>query len=423
MKNFCIICFLLLQSFIKAQIYNFNEFKYQDLDVKGLSLSGNGRSYNSKSSDESTYFFSPEVSLFSLKNKLKKQSKIFFNFKGDIRKSNSVARNSMEVRPSIGLDAEYRTYTLPNYFHEIDINSDINYLELKSSIGNNLIKTINGDNSISFKVGKGRIEPITYIFLANFIIQDLIKDGVIEGIISQEELFNLGKELTRLSNIRAFDFRRRRKQQLKEICFYIQKNHLLEGKNQIDLFNAVNDNWFNVLYFQRETGKRQAISLTPFYNLDNYDSQYNRKNSSKGIKLGYEWLKSKAINEKNPMDMFFQLGYEYFIEENNFFDSLRKGKYQGFFSSLSFSRKYIPNSRSYHDLSINLDSDYYREKGDDYYFYNIQPVLNYRFNYLINYNLNLRFTSSINFNYNKTAITSNKTDKINTSLFIEYYFY
>jgi hypothetical protein len=340
------------------------------------------------------------------------------------RDKNTVS-NDYYIRPYLVWEGEYRRYTSTNKFYELDVNASNKYFHEKNlNSVRSVYRDLDGINSLSFKIGTGRIEPITFVTLANFIYEDLKAENLINNSISQEELFALGKELTRAANLRTFDIRKRRKQQLKEICSFLQTEHNFDGKSQFDLFNIVSDNWIYALYSQRETGKRQALSLSPFYN---YDINFFRNkpdeltNTTHGVRLGYEWLKSTARDKSNNHDIVLQVGYQ--IANNNNYNSSFLYDDQVIFANIGYSWKYMPSSRTLHDLTLQMNSEYLSRFDEKYYKYSVQPKLKYNLNYFINYNLRMGFDMTLNFGYTKTTVTSGTENLFRTRIVFEYNFF
>ncbi|MBK8669684.1 MAG: hypothetical protein IPN89_09545 [Saprospiraceae bacterium] len=380
-----------------GQSYDYTQFRFPDVKIKGINTSGNlsgGESHyrflsESKSANTSAnYNLNGNFFSFTNNAKTQKRNNIYFNhsfrFNSD-RRQGLIATNNHIVksrdfyfylseeqvnRKFLNDNASFAGFK--NLFLELDHNVSLGYANGYTNDTADVENNYSNYNmflALPIKVGFGRIEPMNDLFLAQFLMDDLLKEGLISEKFSQEKLFELAQLMSYIRNQRVFDFRRSNIYQLTEIAGWMEKNNIPQN---IKSFTIMNDNWQNAYLNTRNHGKRVSVGFIPWLDANKYSNNF--KQSYYGLGLQLEFSKAKAVSQYLQRDLSIYLTQHYQSDNNNVFKDQ-------FFTQLLAAVEYSYNPNSRTTYSITPSMSYYLFNIDNQ---EINASLRGQVNYFIN---------------------------------------
>ncbi len=265
--------------------------------------------------------------------------------------------------------------------------------------------------STTFGLGTGRLENITDMQNALWLNRDLQANKNLTRTLTETELNNLGRTITKANNTRILDFRKRNKFLLKTVDGFLQENNLVE-KTNIDYFNNLNDILFFAFNQPRLAGTEKFIRVSPSLFLkndvnDNYKNFYKDErittNKSVLVTVGIKTYKPKSLMHQNNYGVALTANIGEFSNTNNnyFYNVLNyqnKTKDLVNQSSLDFFYEHsiYPNTRTI--INFEAKTSFGVQKVNDITSKFMTANIGANFNYFINYNT--RFTANISGNYN-----------------------
>ncbi|MDP2175285.1 MAG: hypothetical protein Q8K70_05170 [Bacteroidota bacterium] len=263
-----------------------------------------------------------------------------------------------------------------NYNSESSVNSNV-FSKNESQTNRT---SLNSFSSIEYGFGKGRLEYVSDPIMATFLIKDLIEKADIKNV-SNEQIENIAKGITKIRNTRFLDFRFRLIDQI-EMLDEVLKQNGIETNKTAKYYTTIYDNWLYATQKQRFSGNRWTYYLkneTNFRRENEKSNQYNiladtniyySKSSNNsffinnGFSVDYETSKQKSLTVQKAK------GFNVFIF-HQMYDSLRTfenrfGKntvntYGDTFNSQSLNIRiqgkwaylYQPNTRTFFEFSLN----------------------------------------------------------------------
>lgn len=362
MKSFNLFLFvfwlIISQSLTGQTTYNYTNFKYPEVKVKGLNselnLSGNDNSFKFFNSDLKRSNFSYNVlgSYFQFANSAKIQKT------DNIRIFNSYARQVEVLSSTEETEKNFSLHLSKTQISRKYIDPNASFLglsqkffefshQIRASFQRYNINGAEGLNDTYFatvpvKIGIGRIEPMNDVFLAQFLMDDLLEAGVITEKFSEEKLFELAQLMSLIRNQRVFDFRRARIYQLTEIANWMEQNSIAQS---IRSFAILNDNWLNASLIQRRHGKRMSAGLVPW--LEKIVTINNEYPTFYGLALELEYINSIPLSQFSQSDFF--VGFSQNFQKT---DILENHITQ---LGMNYTYSYNPNSRTTYTMSAQAD--------------------------------------------------------------------
>lgn len=414
------IASFLLQTVAHSQTttpdYDYAAFRFPDIDRKALDVQFD--LLGSASKREERQVFMPEnISNSSISNNLsfnysrfrntetlQSQQSLSFSesfFSRRTRTSTFLARETI-LNLGIGIDNVHRKYYKPLRFWEIDLFATAGFQRSRRRDDNvpvNKRSDLTLIGSLPVKIGQGRIEPIDDVFIAKFMMDDLLENGLLSAPLSQEQLFSLGQVMAAARNQRIFDGRRQRIYELTQLDNWFKANGLAESKSDMLYFTTVADNWLFSFRNVRSAGARYAVGLEPFGRLR------HTWEVGPGISEGYFGISAFGeYTHERPINQFWQLqktakaGIEYLINpvdpERDFYNQWLRP-----FAEAGLGYGYFPNSRTNLFANAALRYEYYHADPDNAFLFDyhvVQPSIDLQTTYFINYQfrLNGRLNSS-----------------------------
>ncbi len=223
------------------------------------------------------------------------------------------------IQPSLNLNSKW---FVQHKFFEVGfnangtslINKNINEL---TSIYTQNDKTNSINSNITLGFGTGRLENITDMQNAIWLIKNLDKEGNLIRKLSDKEINDLTFTITKAKIFRVLDVRRRTKFVLETIDNYLQTRGAIERKD-ISYFTNLNDIIFFANNFTRFSGKEKFIRISPALNYYKQTSEYSNPISyrsqqfnSKSIIARVGLQNFKPISLKRQFDYGVALKYQY----------------------------------------------------------------------------------------------------------------
>jgi hypothetical protein len=149
---------------------------------------------------------------------------------------------------------------------------------------------------IPLEIGIGRIEEITDMRQAIFIVEALVDAGRVSRAPSEEEMRDFAELISELKNERFFDSRLRRIKELKVIDSFLKDNSLL-AENDATYFSTLTDIWDFGREFIRSSGFRAGLVVSGGHRIEYYrntndysrfSSRVNDSNIEAGIRFSWE---------------------------------------------------------------------------------------------------------------------------------------
>jgi hypothetical protein len=240
---------------------------------------------------------------------------------------------------------------------------------------------------VNLKIGTGRIEYISDVFLAKYIADELYEQGVINDPISQELLFEFSNKIAEINNARIFDYRRYRVAAAKSLADWIKSHLIVDNEKETELVVILLDNWLYSITAGRTQGQRIAAGFSPSF-LYQYFNE-NDKTNFTGFLYG-EFSKHTAKSKSVQVNHYIVAGFDPNPEKIN------SQRVNGMLRYV-FDYGINPNSRTFISLAPELMyMGYY--KNDINKFQTIAPKFNITANYFVSNNL--RVTLNANLGYN-----------------------
>lgn len=287
---------LTLSSLTFAQDYNINSYKYRYQKFKGFTLNPTFGSYgnqefnnednqntpnrdfvnrNSFSGNlnlQGSYFSTVNVETLQQSIRLNVGSRLNWSYTKNISSVNGLSNNRGSNIYN-NLNTNYRKttrhYYEANRFKYRELSGGFSSYVQRTTFGNTNIlvnrqldklQNINANFNASFGRGNGRIDYVTDVVQAHFILEDLRTKKGINYTNDQLELVAQG--ITFIRNQRYLDFRFRTIDQLTMLDSFMNEAGI-QSEKDIKYFTTLNDNWLYGTNLNRNSGKRWTYYYTP----------------------------------------------------------------------------------------------------------------------------------------------------------------
>jgi hypothetical protein len=395
------ISFLLCHYTLLGQ-YDYNKYNFPEVTVRGLNLNFNsfGNYNNFKSFRNSEYLgfsYNMGADYFQFSNSIKKQKTDLIILQNNF--SNVESSNFNPFQPddrSFFLNVDKRQINRNYYNNETSfLGLKGKFYEINHRVGlshdnddSNLLTNASAD--VTFGLGFGRLEPLTEVMDAQFMMDDLLKAGIIQEKFSETDLYELAAIMAKVKNTRVFDFRRARIFQLTELSNWLKSKGI---EQDITTFTIMNDNWLGNFTSQRVNGKRLTFSLTPW--AQKSWSRFNNVNSSSDLATGGVAAIS-YVHAKNKSQYFGTESTLRLSHGINNIDPLTKD-----ITTLTGSYGWIYNPNSRTTISLAPSVSFATHKFSDYAAKLSLPL---NFNYFINNQARISGFLSLNWLSNDNVI-------------------
>ena len=359
--------------------YRLDTFKLPDIHLTSLTVFGSvyGRHTdtdrpggNFEINDQS--WFSPNIDLSYNRyvNTPRLQSSSFLNLDQsfDIRRVEGITgiSKTTDLNTSISTSSSNRYYTGKRFF-QLSGSASFNYSYDRQEFTDSLETDIDKDKSYSIRlepvigIGNGRLEPVSDVAMALFILQDAADLGVDLAAVTTEDIYAFASLMAEVRNRRILDFRRMRIAELRDLYAHMLTNGWVLPDDP-GFFTVLTDNWTYTNVFFRQAGKRWTYSLSPRYfylkNIFSPLSGSERQEIGAGITIDYQ--KHQPVNLYRDNRRSHTLSLNYGHAENGSLIYGPLGDYAQLKFDNSIGRSWYPNNRTNISGSINLGYRYYR---------------------------------------------------------------
>ncbi|MFM9949830.1 MAG: hypothetical protein ACKV1O_17980 [Saprospiraceae bacterium] len=419
-----LIIFMLAKSTVYSQTlpdstdYNYAAFRFPDIDRKALNaqfgLFGTASRFEQRQTTlpsdnrQSTFANNLNLSYSRFRNTEKLQALRLVSFGHSFSSSRtrsdvSLNRNT-QFNVGLGINDLHRHYYKPQRFWAYQLLVATTFQKSSQRRDNPIFTQKSWEfdlnASLPLKIGKGRIEPIDDVFIAKFMMDDLMENGILNADLSQEQLFSLGQVMAAARNQRIFDGRRQRIYELTQLDNWFKENGLTESKSDMLYFTTVADNWLFSFRNVRSAGERYAVGAAPFALFNHFrDFAPGISKGHFGISVFGEYDNERPINQFWQVEKRARAGVEYL---NNPVDA-NDGLYNEWlrpFAEASLGYGYFPNSRTIVLADASLRYEYYIGADNnvfDFDYHVIQPEIRLEATYFVNYQF--RITGALNGSY------------------------
>jgi len=372
-----------------AQEYRYDISKYYTPDIVRNSLDLNFNSYggysNSKSiyninylandsSNGSNFNGSLNPTFLNLKNNRKRISSV--QLIGNFQLANSTVNyvNGINLNSSfhslnyISFNHSNRYYTSKKHFLSFGINSSIednvnkNNTSNDSSFSNFYTNSVIIGLSPSIGIGTGRIESVEDARQALYILDALSEKGVLTRQLTEDEIFTLSQQISRVKNKRFLDSRLHLMDEIASVDSFFVSNKLI-NKSDATYFTNLYDLWVNGANFIRKSGHEFEIIFTPKGSWNNRkdqlnDNDYNNTTTNKQMNYGgklaftYNYEKPVHLNWQHSVNAVLY-GYTDFqkLEYNSML--WNPSNNSGINFSGSYTLGYYPTTRTYLSVGVS----------------------------------------------------------------------
>lgn len=265
-------------------------------------------------------------------------------------------------------------------------------------------KQTNYSVAVHTGIGKGRLENIIDMQNALWLNKALGKSGRLLNPLSADELYELGRSITKANNTRVLDSRKQTQFILETVDTYLQQKGLI-NKNDITYFSNLNDILFFAFNNYRLAGKEKFIRLSPALSgiykdltqkdlIDKFEQRPIIKSAV--LSIGYNNYKPISLKHQHNYGASIKLNYISYKSTEKYFSSgilvtalnfntIIKQAGLNFF----FQHAIYPSTRTTINLTLQSEAGY-QDVEQHEGFYGIAN-LSGNFNYFISYRTRLTF--------------------------------
>lgn len=404
--------------------FNLDSFALPDIDRKALSASGSlsfsGQDYKSgpgetrhndlssnnnlklsysrfvNSIDRQSFWtgtFSPEFSHY------RNSPPAFYNVNSETRFNPHASWSGYTRRFRGEKFIETGAFISTSYYSAVFVEKDTNLFSKEKP--REIV--FNVQPSIGF--GHGRIESMSDVSIALFLLQDAVETGLGITTFTQEDVYAFASLMVKLRNERIFDSRKKRVEELRSLYEFMRAQQWVM-QDDPGFFTVLTDNWLYNFSTSRNSGKQWRFLLTPGYRHENYVITYISGSESKikrlsevfNGKVSAEFYKSRQINlgKQVSRDHFVFAQYTDSRISGDFSDDQQELVEVGF--SNAFQHDWYPNTRTRLGARLDIDYSYMKQfSGPEDVNHALLLNLGGSTDYFISYRT--RFTASANIRY------------------------
>jgi hypothetical protein len=354
-----------------AQDKNFDLSKYKFPDYKRheleLDISSNGSGYsrkvenpdyliNGSSADylSSSYNSLSNAGLSYTYNFLsrKRIDYLYSSFSGNYNYSSSRGINSKlkdyGLSYDLSLNGSRMLYlTEDKFFVEGLANMRFNQNNSKSKAEGQLKskdRYTDMDFSVGAGIGTGRMEMVSDLWQAHFILEKLRKEKLLSKELTNENVYEFAYLSSSLKNKRFFDSRLRKIDELQSLDSLLHKQGLV-NESDIGYFTLLNDYWSYGNFPQRQSGRVLKFWISPEYaKAYNNDApkSYNPHKTSLISNVSFDCRKQLNLYWERRVSI--SLSYEAVLDKSGiYYTSYQKNNLN---PNLNFGFGFFPDSRT-----------------------------------------------------------------------------
>jgi hypothetical protein len=224
-------------------------------------------------------------------------------------------------------------------------------------MGKSRSRTFQFDVEIPLGIGSGRIEQVSDMAMALFLLKDAIQVGTDPALVTLEAINAFASRMVTLRNERVFDTRAKRVYELRELYKVMQENHWTVTDDP-GFFTVLTDNWLYNVNPVRFSGRRWTYGIAPAYNystssfVSNGTPSGNVHTHRLGGELSVDFQKYKPANVHH--DYIRSHGISLGVKRTINVSELSQATTNVFTGGITTSvgQQWIPNSRTRVTASI-----------------------------------------------------------------------
>lgn len=452
MKNYLLplfFSFLFYQlSFSQFNIANYpiDQFKLPDIDRQALEFSGNFfGDFVSKSREGSDHYVSSQINsganlLYSRYINRPDLQALYaislfpgFDTRSTDNEFTGEHSNITSFDPFINYSAQrfnYRdqhfTLTGVNGFTRYD--HDFRKISTAADEGKSRSHSFEFDVEFPLGIGTGRIETISDMAMALFLLNDAIQAGTDPTLVSQENVNAFASRMVTLRNERVFDSRAKRVHELRELYRFMQENHWTVADDP-GFFTVLTDNWLYNVNPVRFAGRRWTYGFTPSYNY--FSSSFVSNGTPSGnahrhqfggeFSIDFQKYKPKNVHHDFIRSHGISLGITRSVNVSELSQATTNVFIGGFTTSIG--QQWLPNSRTRVTATLSGEYNYVNQFAKDG-FSRVDHVVDLSListaDYFISYRTRLFASFNVSYDYKKNGFFSlipsdpNTFERINT---------
>jgi len=382
--------FVFITANLNAQINSFDlstyinpVFKLQMLNFN-FNLSGNGSNQqysNANSPNYSSFYMTGNagVTYELIKNNENFQGSDLLTLSTGGNKQNQTdGTNWLSKEEDYTSNLHYaganRFYFAPKQFFEMDLQINANqYFYNNNFIDNNNTNfsntTIYHQSNLNIDIpllyGIGRVEQVQDARLAAYILDDLSKKGKFGKQITNSDILEFAKLISKLKNTRFFDSRIYYMQELAAVDSFLRTNDLL--KDDIQSFGIINDDWGYGAGPSRASGSRFSFGIEPAFGFSHTDYYLPFVNNTiYEIYADLNYVYNRPINLYWQNDFNISTKFGLFKTSPKPIGDTQKG--ENLLISPGYALGWYPNTRTsiYFNVNGNYDRDFYTSTNGTY---------------------------------------------------------
>lgn len=354
--------------FSQEKSFNLNHYKFPDYKRHELELNFTSSGFNNKETSQ-TYLSPGEIekkenSRINNSTNLtlgykydyltrKRIDYLYTTFTGDYQYSKNNNNNHKEIRsnPSIrlNLNGSSKYYLIENKFF-LEGFTDLNYNwdKLKTT-ATNTPDDISSDNfedlSVGLGIGVGRIEKVSDLWQAYYMLEKLNKQGSFNRQMTEDDVFEFARLASRLKNKRFFDARLHKIEELKGLDSLLHQQGLVR-ESDISYFTTLNDYWSYGNFQDRQSGMELVFHASPNYarvyqKMDDIKARISNRST---IELSGMFNYVKQLNLYWEQRIVANVSYESLLDSTgHYFYNTPDNK---LFTYASLGYGYFPDSRT-----------------------------------------------------------------------------
>ena len=431
-----ILLFCVQQAHAQVDFRRFplDSFKLPDIDRSALNFSGaffgdysnvNLPEFNNRSLNST---FSPQVGLTYSRqiNRQDIQATIAASTFHDLSISHNkltITNNLTDFDSRSSVFAERLKYKGTSF---VETGFSISYSNFYKQRTLNEIKenSFFSDLFITVGTGSGRLEQVSDVAMAMFILNDALDLGLDGSTFTTEKIYEFASLMAEVRNERIFDARRKRVQELREL-YNFMLNQEWVVPNDPGYFTVLTDNWTYNTRIYRTTGKRWSYLLVPevHYRSDHKQGLISPTSKQKNLDFGGNFVidfvrsRPKSLFMDNVRQHRLSAGM---IRRDDYDANERQSSsFMQLNIENSIGKKWYPNNRTYIICSMNADYSYYHyidppELIEDDDEHNVTTGLSAQFSYFISYRTQFVANASVQYAFNNGRVISSA---LNNSIF------
>lgn len=373
MQNKLLLLLILNTLNLSAQKYDFNTYRYRVNGYRLLNFNGELRGssnfqldpdfFSNTNQSRGTGNLGGFYSRFKNSQNHVKNIQAQYTFLLDNNASS--LNNSMRlINSNFNLSTEDLFYR-GNKFFSNRTGIYGNFSQLKQDADQNLItRQSRNTGNIFYETGtgEGRLEYISDPILANFILKDMRKKGVIENF-TPDQIELLAQKISQIQSIRMIDYRYRLIDQINMLDTFLKKEVVKENLNAT-YFTTLYDNWLYANRFQRFSGHRNEMFIGDRigkYTLKQKfetDSSFTQNQLTNQMYIVFEHVSEKAIKLtfQKSRNLRLEMNRNRGSYDNGF--GVYKNKATQFTVNFKENFGWYPNTRTFLSTGINTQVIY-----------------------------------------------------------------